>query len=264
MANSTILPAVAMILNLLATVPILPAQSVSSGRAGAIASAPGFRTERLTPKQIRIWREIEKIAQARDKAGRPLHPRLHSLWERIQSSGHTAFIEMVERQAPTCAGGKTIMENAESDGNCKTVVIWLNLWAMNALINPTVRRSDGLIPFYRLDKYERYAEVVGHELAHAVLMLENPGYARLCSEYGSESAELLVMRSKGRNAADDEEIQQRRRQLQSLTDKIEKPAEMAELEIWRELRSGQRRGTRTGVVAENAWTPVLMDQSPAN
>jgi len=38
----------------------------------------------------------------------------------------------------------------------------------------------------------------------------------------------------------------------SLAEKIAKPAEAAELEIWRELLSGQRMGARAGVVSLTA------------
>jgi len=225
-----------------------------------VGPSSGFRTDRLTPKQRRIWGEIEKIVQATDKTGRPLHPMLHSLWQRIQSSGHTASIEMTERWVLTGVGGKTTLKEMRSDGSRRAVVIWLHLWTIDkSHVDPIVRRSDGLIPFYRLGKYERYAEVLGHELAHAVLMLENPDYARLCTEYDSVSTELFV----NRNATNEEEIQRRNQQLQPLSERIEKPAEAAELEIWRELLNGQRRGGG-GVVAENARRPLLVDLSFAN
>jgi hypothetical protein len=247
MANSSILRTAAMLLAFLAT---FPAQSRSFDIADAAGSPSGFRTDRLTPKQLLIWEEIEKIALAADKGGRLLHPRLHGLWQCIQSSGHTAFIEMMEHRAPTSMGAKTTQEKTDLDGNRKVVVIWLHLWAIDkALADRAVRRSDGLTPYYRLGKYERYAEALGHELAHAVLMLENPGYAHLCSEYRSESTELVAMLGQGRGAAD-EEIWQRRQRLQSLADRIEKPAEAAELEIWSELRSGQHRGPWASSVAK--------------
>ena len=263
MTNSSIFRAATMALTFLATIP---AQSRSFDMADAIDPASGFRTDRLTPKQLRIWREIEKIVLAADKAGRPMHPRLHSLWQCIQSSGHTVFIEMMERKAPTRIGGKTTLETTDSGRNRKAVVMWLHLWAMdNAFVDPTVRRPDGLIPFYRLGKYERYAELVGHELTHAYLMLKDPEYARLCLQMNMEAAEFLRSRQQsGNGAAQDDITRQRQVRLQSMCDRIERPAEAAELEIWLELRNGQRHGSRAGVVAENTWTPLFMDQSPAN
>lgn len=251
MANSSILRTAAMFLAFLAS---FPAQSRSFG----IADSPsGFRTDRLTPGQLQIWGEIEKIALAADKGGQLRHPRLHGLWQRIQTSGQMVYIEMMERRAPTSAGAKTTLEETDLDGNRKVVVIWLQLWAMDAaLADRAVRRSDGLTPYYRLGKYERYAEALGHELAHAVLMLEDPGYAHLCSEYRSESAELLVLLGQGRRATD-KDIMQRRQRLQSFADRIEKPAEAAELEIWSELRGGQHRGARASSVAQDTRLRLL-------
>jgi hypothetical protein len=250
MATSSILRTAAMLLAFLAT---FPAQSRSFDIADASGSPSGFRTDRLTPKQVLIWEEIEKIALAADKSGRLLHPRLNDLWQRVQSSGHTAFIEMAEHRVATSTGAKTTLEETDLDGNRKVVVIWLHLWALDtALADRAVHRPDGLTPYYRLGKYERYAEALGHELAHAVLMLESPDYAGLCSEYRSESIQLLAMLGQGRSAAD-EQIMQRRQRLQSLADRIEKPAEAAELEIWGELYSGQHRGPRASSVGKNNW-----------
>jgi hypothetical protein len=244
MVPESILATATLALATLTMIPGMFGQEIQFGatRDGATASE-GIRTDRLTPRQLETWKSIQRIVQAVDRSGRPLHPRLFSLWRRVQSSGHTIFVEMMERQAPTRIAGTTTLQRGNFDGNHKVIVIWLHLWAMdNAFVDPAVRRSDGLIPFYRLGRYERYAEVLGHELAHAVLMLEDPEYARLSLEYGSAAAEMLRVRKQGGNAADDGALQQRLQRLQSLADKIEKPAEAAELEIWRELRSGQRRG----------------------
>jgi len=261
MANSSILSTATMFLAFLAT---SPAQSRSLDTAHAADSPSGFRTDRLTPKQLRIWGEIEKIALAADKTGRLLHPKLHGLWQRIQASDHAVFIEMTEHQAPTSSGAKTTLEKTDPDGNRQVVVIWMQLWAIDkALADRVVHRPDGLTPYFKLEKYERYAEALGHELAHAVLMLESPGYSYLCSEYRSESAELLALLGQGRGAAD-KEIMQRRQRLQSLADRIEKPAEAAELEIWRELRNGGRRGASASDGMNSSWTAILFNMPSGN
>jgi hypothetical protein len=248
MANRSIICTAVLVLTLLAMIPGVLAQSQSCDRANAASdSVSGIRTDRVTPKQLRIWGEIEQIAQAVDRAGRPLHPRLHGLWQRAQSSGHTIFIEMMERRAPTRIAGTTTLQKMDSDGNRQVIVIWLHLWAIdNAFVDAAVRRSDGLVPFYRLGQNERYAEVVGHELAHAVQMLENPEYAHLCLKLDVQAAEyLLSRRQSASGAVADEVTRLRQARLQSLTDKIEKPAQAAELEVWRELLNGQRKGART-------------------
>jgi hypothetical protein len=259
MANRSIL-CTAVVLTFLVTIPVTLAQSQSFDPVHA-ASSSGFRTDRLTPKQRRIWGEIERIVQATDNTGRPRYPMLHSLWQRIHSSGHTAFIEMSERWVTTGVGGKTTFKDIGADGSRRAVVIWLHLWTIdNATADPRAQRSDGLIPCYGLGKNERYAEVLGHELVHAVLMLENPEYARLSTEYDSASKELSVRRK----TANKEEIQRRYQQLQSLSDKVERPAEAAELEIWRELIDGQWRGSRRDAAVTNTRMPLPVNLSFAN
>ena len=78
---------------------------VTDGRSiySAVAEA-GIRTNRLTPKQLRIWRSIERVALARNCAGQPLHPRLESLWRQVQSSGHAIYIEMPTPAIENMAG----------------------------------------------------------------------------------------------------------------------------------------------------------------
>ncbi len=263
MANRSTLFTAAVALTLLAAVPKAQGQIQSSGRTDAIDAASGIRTDRLTPKQLRIWGEIEKVVRASDKRARPLHPKLHSLWQRVQERGHTVFIEMMGHRAPTRIAGTTTLQQGNPDGDRKIIVIWLHLWAMdNAFVDPAVRRSDGLIPFYRLGKYERYAEVLGHELAHAFLMLENPEYARLSQEYGSAAAELLRLRVQG--AKDGGELGQRLLRLQSLADKIEKPAQAAELQVWRELVGARKGGTLAHTGLEIGLTSMLKDLSRSN
>ncbi len=265
MAIPSILRTAAMILTFLAMIPGTPAQSRSFDSARAADSPSGFRTERLTTNQLRIWQRVEKIVKAADEAGQPLHPRLHSLWQRIQSSGHTVFVEMTGRRYPlTTLGGTTTMQEPTPDENRKVIVIWLHLWAIeSAFVGPEARRSDGLIPYYRLGKYERYAEALGHELAHAVLMLENPEYARLPLEYGFEAAEIIA-RKKGGKPMDNEETARRLQRLHSLADKIEQPAQAAELEIWQELVNCQHMGSHTGAGSGTGCVAMLMDLSRAN
>jgi hypothetical protein len=228
MANRSILYKTAMVLTFLATSPGTLAQSRE--RVRAAESISGISTDRLTLKQLRIWREIEQIAVAADKAGRPLHPRLHSLRQWAKGGGHNITIEMADRRVSTFIAGSFTMEQGHSNGLRGAAILWLHLWAIdNALVDPVVHRSDGLIPFYGLGTYERYAEVVGHELTHAFLMLENPEYARLCSEMLMAADEFLLSGQQSMNgAAHDDMIGQRQVWLQSMYDKIEGPAEAAE------------------------------------
>ncbi len=139
------------------------------------------------------------------------------------------------------AGGRTTLEEPGRAGRPQVVLLWLHVYAIdNARINGASRRSDGLLPFYKLGRVERYAEIVGHELAHAVLMLEKPEYARLCSELRMEADRyLLASRRAGKDLPSEPVSRQQQVRLQAMISTIEEPAEAAELEIWRELVRGQ-------------------------
>lgn len=67
---------------LLTTIPVAGAQhTVGAGTPNASvirhAATTGIRTDRLSRRQLRTWRKIERIVFARDAAGGPLHPTLH-------------------------------------------------------------------------------------------------------------------------------------------------------------------------------------------
>ncbi len=102
-------------------------------------------------------------------------------------------------------------------------------------------------------------------MTHVFLALENPEYARLYSERDREAAEFLVSGQESRNrAALDKMIRERAARLQSMYDKIEGPAEAAKLEIWRELRSGHRKGARASGGLDTGWMITLKDLSRSN
>ena len=100
------------------------------------------------------------------------------------------------------------------------VLVRLNLGMIDrALASERSRRADDFIPFAGLSKKQRYAEVLGHELAHVVRLLTRPDYLSLYQERQA----LADRRS--------QDVQC----IGRLTSSIEKPAEAAEIEIWREL-----------------------------
>jgi len=125
-------------------------------------------------------------------------------------------------------------------------VIQLWSWVIeNASVQKDVRRPDGFIPFEGLGKLERYAQVVGHELAQAALQFNDPAYNGLCRELEKERAEFLFSRQQSHvGSTYDESTRQPLTRLASLTEQIEKPAQSTEVEIWRELLEGQRARAR--------------------
>jgi hypothetical protein len=218
-------------------------QAASAATRADANASDGIRTDRLSPKQLQIWRSIEQIIQAVDRTGRPLHPKLFSLWQWAQTSGHTIYIEVLnEKHTATYNAGFLTIQESGSDGAQKAAVIQLWSWVIeNASVQKDVRRPDGFIPFEGLGKLERYAQVVGHELAHAALQFNDPAYDHLCRELEKERAEFLTSRQQSRvGNVYDESTRQRLTRLASLTERIEKPAQSTEVEIWRELLNGQK------------------------
>jgi len=83
---------------------------------------------------------------------------------------------------------------------------------------------------------------VDHELTHAFLSLEDPEYGRMASEMQTEMAEfVLSRRQSGNSALHGDMARERLIRLQSMSDKLEGPAEAAELEIWLERLNGRCR-----------------------
>lgn len=216
--------------------------AVESAVASESGTRTGFVTERLSPRQLKVWTSIERIALAEDRAGRPLHPKLRSLWHWAETCGRPIYVELLDRKDPAIYhAGTFAVEASGRTGQAQIAVLRLYLWIIDeASTGREVARADGFIPFKGLEKNERYAQVVGHELAHAALILEDPGYAHLYRELDEEAASFLLLRQRSPiGAAYDRATQEHLSRLKLLTTEVEKPAQATEVEIWRELLDGQ-------------------------
>jgi hypothetical protein len=180
----------------------------------------GILTDRLTKSQLKAWESILEVVLAKDGEGRPVHPALYELHRQVDTSGHEIQIELSTQRATMCAVGLCRLEVPPESTQKAVVLVRLNLGMIDrALASERSRRADGFIPFAGLSKKERYAEVLGHELAHVVQLLTRPDYRSLYQERQA----LADRRS--------QDVQL----IGRLTSSIEKPAEAAEIEIWREL-----------------------------
>lgn len=193
-------------------------------------------------KAVGRWRAIVSIVEARDEAGRPVHPALRALWYAVATSDCAVFVELPEpKSRRSCVVGEFSMTKLDARGRALEAVLVMNLPAIDrAASGPGAARRNGFIPFAKLGRTERYAEVLGHELSHAVWALSDPERARVAMTFAGEATEvsrrLLVARSQGRDdgslgAAD---------QLARLSRAYEAPAEAAEQAVWAELVAGQR------------------------
>ncbi len=212
-----------------------PHQNDADAVRGSAGNQTGVRTDRLSPRQLQNWKKIQGIVSARDAAGRLLHPTLERLWRQVESSGHTIFIDM-RAPALESTAGIVVFERIDPEGKNHTLSICLYLSAIdNADTSDWARRADGFTPFKQLNREERYAQVIGHELAHVVLIMQDPYYAALVREQNGLRAELLARNRKGRKVVFDSENMLRLRRLAMLTGQLEAPANAIEIEIWREL-----------------------------
>ncbi len=199
---------------------------------------PGIRTDRLSQKQLRAWEAIKAMVFSKDASGRLKHPELHSLWRWVETSGNVVQVEMPAPKAlRDREAGKFLIEKPGLDGQKPTAVIRLCLPVIDeALVGEGVRDPDGFVRFKGLRKKERYAEILGHELAHAVWTLGDQNHRRLLEELNAEAEGFETSRRRASHgtALNEQEWQYLRR-IQSLMNEIEGPAEMAEAEVWREL-----------------------------
>jgi len=211
------------------------------------APSSGLLTDRLSAEQIERWGEIERLVLAEDVKGQPLHPTLRGLWEWADASSHAIHLELPESSKvslPTVGIFK--IERLDPQGIRHVVVIRLYLENIDrARLRPKAVRKGGFVPFKKLGKVECYAEVLGHELAHAANILSDPERARLVEEAVEQTNGLILARHRRRDPAPlDPELRQRLIERDRLLKELEAQIVATEATIWRELRAGERAGTR--------------------
>jgi len=213
---------------------------------GAVVTAPGIRPDRLPPRKLRAWRAIEAIVFARDDSGRLYHPRLHSLWQWAETSGHVIYIHLVNPMHRwDYQGGRFRIEKLDPSGQKHIAAIELCLPVIDeALVRERARPGDAFIQYEGLGKVERYAEALGHELGHAAWFLSDQNRTRLIYELDREIDYYSHRRQAARRKAWDEQMRQHLNRVESWKDTIEKPAKTAEAEVWRELLTNQGRRSR--------------------
>ena len=198
----------------------------------------GLRTDRLSRKHLQAWNRIVEIVMADDRDGRPLHPALRQLWDAVDTSGHVVYVEISDR-TPSTNAGRFVITNVDPEGKAHEAILVMNLRAIDtASTKPGAARASGFIPFKGLGKNARYAELLGHELAHAVWHFADPERARLAQRLKSESERWMQMMLAARVRGP--ELQEQGEELARLKRELEKPAEAAEVVIWEELQRGRR------------------------
>jgi len=221
---------------------------VADARSTAWAATPGdqpspatgLRTDRLSAAQFRKWQAIVDVVRAEDHHRQPLHPTLRGLFDAVNAGPHTVFIEMGDTNgyvARNYVAGRFAVTRVDVEGRAHEAVLMLNLRVIDkASTGPAAARADAFIPFRGLTKCERYAEVLGHELAHAAWHLASTERARL--------AYWLDQLEERARARPKERLEQARNiDLVRLGWELERHAKTAERAVWEELQAAKQGRT---------------------
>jgi hypothetical protein len=207
-----------------------------------LATSPGIRTNRLSRRELNIWRSIVAIVMAEGPAGQPRHPTLRALWDEVVASGHTVYVTMGDRKGRhSYVAGRFTVTKVDPEGKAHEGVIVLNLPAVDqASTGPLTATANGFIRFEGLGRMQRYAEVLGHELAHAVWILADTERARLVEwlqgELERQPMMLVAARRRGLDA-EIEMLENHVAELDRMSRALEGPAAAVERLIWQELRA---------------------------
>lgn len=218
---------------------------VANVRGDEVSTAPlfevrpsGLLTTRLSEKELEKWAAIERIVFAEDSNQQSLHPTLRSLWEWIETSGHTVYVEFVQTgKVSTCTAGLFLVEQFDPRGERHIAVIKLNLANINqAYVGPGTRRQNGFVPFLGLEREERYAEVLGHELAHAAHILTNLERTRKVEDIVQQTNQILLSQHRRRPGMGlAPELKRRLSKRDIFLKELEEQAEAMEKVVWEEL-----------------------------
>jgi len=210
--------------------------------SGTARAEEGIRTDRLSGKALEAWSSIVAIVTAEDEGGRPLHPALRAVWDAVDASGCVIFVELPDpKSRRSYILGRFAIARVDSEGKATEGVLVMNLPAIDrAASGPGAARRNGFIPFAGLTKKRRYAEVLGHELAHAAWSFADADRTQLTMTLPGEVAELSQRVLAAGTEDVSEETLKRARELDRLSREVEEAAEAAEEAIWAELLAGHR------------------------
>jgi hypothetical protein len=201
----------------------------------------GIRADRLSKNQLETWRSIQSIVFAKDAYGSFKHPQLQALWRQVEKSGHAIFIEFCKPPYRWASAAGDCRIERFAHGLKPAAVIRLYLSVIDKVqVNCRVKRTLGFVPFLGLHKTERYAEVLGHELAHAVGILADPDLTSLCERPVNTDGKAGDLRQEGSGAhLPNHDRRERLIKLESIMAELERPARETELVILRELLAGR-------------------------
>jgi len=209
----------------------------------------GLLASRLSDKHRLRWKAITDLVLAQTPTGTPLHPVLSELWRWADSSSHIIQVELIEStNIQSSSAGSFNIEQFDPTGRCHRTTLKLYISNIDVAVSgPQVARRNGFIPFAGLRKEERYAEVLGHELAHVKYVLSNAMRSHLVHELVETTNDLLLLHARTRPMSTaSPEMKQRLIQRDALLREIEPQAESIEEVVWQELTASKK--TRTNLI----------------
>ncbi|HKX30855.1 MAG TPA: hypothetical protein VJ302_24405 [Blastocatellia bacterium] len=218
------------------------------------AVGSGLITDRMSSRQLKHWEGIKRLALALGDDYRPLHPTLYRLWEWAEQSGHAIYLELPDPDGRNSStAGRFDLEWCDLQGKRHAAVIRLYLETIDrAYVGPDTMRANGHIPLEGLTREERYAEVLGHELAHAYHILTDLQLASSIEEaINQTNALLLYHNAKGKGRELEPEMKRRLERRDLLLATLEAYAEQVESVIWHELTASKKTRNRRRQVARS-------------
>jgi hypothetical protein len=157
--------------------------------------------------------------------------------EWAETSGNKIYIEFPEVKSFVNTAGSFHIEQFDPCGIKQTAVIRLYLPTIDqATVGPSNKRDNGLIPFAGLGREERYAEVLGHELAHTVDILGSLERTLMVEELVEQTNEqFFSFRSSSPGWPLPGKLVKLINKRNALLTQLEQVADSYEMTIWREL-----------------------------
>jgi hypothetical protein len=210
------------------------AVSVAMVLSGVVRAEAEIRTDGLSGRGLKTWKAILSVVEVTGPDGQPLHPTLHRLYRELDSSSHVVRIVIPATKGSSAIAGRFRLESVGSDGRHEASIT-LNLRTIDRVL--TGSPDAQLVTFDRLGRAERYAQVLGHEMAHAAWTLADAENTRLVVDVQRRSVELARRAQTEGVAA--EGLSEAVRENERLVRLLEEPALAAEAAITAELRASR-------------------------
>jgi RHS repeat-associated protein len=163
-------------------------------------------TGRLDEDELRRWQKVVDLANAKDKDGNYLNPKLHEEYDRLNNDERTFFIENHDFGSKFQDIGEFKITKFKGANDFSEAVIQLDFKKLKNIEGPV---AADLVPgFKKFDKLFgvkndailRLAELFGHEGAHSVFALDDvAGAVKLQQQLNERDAALNALpKGKGR------------------------------------------------------------------